>query len=90
VTAAAATVACVIAGLAVSQYPVLVPPRLTLESVKAPGAVLEAVLWAVGSGAVLLVPALGLLFRIFKVRHAPPAERANEPSLPSISGTRSG
>jgi cytochrome d ubiquinol oxidase subunit II len=71
VTAAAATVACVIAGLGVSQYPVLVPPSLTLESAKAPDVVLEAVLWAAGAGAVLLVPALGLLFRIFKASHAP-------------------
>ncbi len=77
VTAAAATVACVIAGLAVCQYPVLVPPRLTLESARAPEAVLEAVLWSVGGGAVLLVPALGLLFRIFKASRTP-RESANE------------
>jgi cytochrome d ubiquinol oxidase subunit II len=66
VAAAATTVACVIAGLGVSQFPVLVPPSLTLESAKAPEVVLEAVLWAAGAGAMLLVPALGLLFRIFK------------------------
>ncbi|HWP65145.1 MAG TPA: cytochrome d ubiquinol oxidase subunit II [Candidatus Limnocylindria bacterium] len=72
VTAAAATVGSVILGLAASQYPVLVPPGLTLDFAKAPDRVLLAVLCAVGGGVVVLVPALFLLFRTFKRRPRQP------------------
>jgi cytochrome d ubiquinol oxidase subunit II len=64
--AAAAQVALVVLGWGASQHPFLVPPDLTLRSAAAPDAVLVPLLWALAAGAVLLFPALYLLFRIFK------------------------
>jgi cytochrome bd ubiquinol oxidase subunit II len=64
--AAAAQVALIVAGWAASQYPYLVVPELTLAEASAPRGVQVALLWALGAGAVLLFPALYLLFRVFK------------------------
>jgi len=77
VVGAASTVVCVIAGWGISQYPVLVPPRLTVELAKSPEEILRVVLWVVSGGAVLLVPALGLLFALFK-RGATVGSRATD------------
>ena len=62
---AIAQVAMVIVGWAAAQYPYLVPPDLTLEHA-APRPVIRLVLAALGAGAVLLFPALGYLFYVFK------------------------
>ena len=64
--AAAVQVALIVLGWGVSQYPYLLAPGLTLEEAAAPRATLVAVLWALAAGAVLLFPALYLLFRVFK------------------------
>jgi cytochrome d ubiquinol oxidase subunit II len=64
--AAAAQVALIVLGWGASQYPFLVVPDLTLASASAPRATQVAVLWALGAGALLLFPALYLLFRVFK------------------------
>jgi cytochrome d ubiquinol oxidase subunit II len=64
--AAVAQVALIVAGWGASQYPYLVVPDLTLASASAPRATQVALLWALGAGAVLLFPALYVLFRVFK------------------------
>jgi len=63
---AIAQVVLVIAGWALSQYPYLVVPDVTLHTAAAPARVLDAVLLAVGIGALLLLPSLAYLFWIFK------------------------
>jgi cytochrome d ubiquinol oxidase subunit II len=64
--AAALQAALIVAGWGASQYPYLVVPDVTLASAAAPRATLVPVLWALAAGAVLLFPALYLLFRVFK------------------------
>ncbi len=64
--AAAAQVTLIVLGWGVSQYPYLVVPGMTLASASAPRATQVGVLWALAAGAVLLFPALYLLFRTFK------------------------
>ncbi|MCA9068563.1 MAG: cytochrome d ubiquinol oxidase subunit II [Planctomycetaceae bacterium] len=63
-------VAAVIWGWGVSQYPVLIPPHLTSEQVKAPDNVLWLMLIVISLGAILLLPALGYLLILFKA-HRP-------------------
>jgi cytochrome bd ubiquinol oxidase subunit II len=64
--AAAVQVALIVVGWGASQYPYLVTPDLTLAAAAAPRATQVALLWALGAGALLLFPALYLLFRVFK------------------------
>jgi cytochrome d ubiquinol oxidase subunit II len=64
--AAASTVSCVIWGWGVSQYPVLLPPNLTIENCKTSDSVMWAMLWTIGIGMVIVVPSLWWLFAIFK------------------------
>jgi cytochrome d ubiquinol oxidase subunit II len=64
--AAAVQVALIVVGWGASQYPYLVVPELTLASASAPRVVQVALLWALAAGAVLLFPALYVLFRVFK------------------------
>jgi cytochrome d ubiquinol oxidase subunit II len=64
--AAVVQVALIVLGWGASQYPYVLPPELTLEAAAAPRATIVPVLWALGAGAVLLFPALYLLFRVFK------------------------
>jgi cytochrome d ubiquinol oxidase subunit II len=64
----------VLSGWALAQHPYLLPPRLTFAAAAAPRQVLELVLVALGGGALLLVPSLLYLFRVFK------AARAEQPA----------
>jgi cytochrome d ubiquinol oxidase subunit II len=64
--AAVAQVALIVLGWGASQYPFILAPDLTLEAAAASPATIVPVLWALGAGAVLLFPALFLLFRVFK------------------------
>ena len=64
--AAAAQVVLIVVGWGASQHPYLVVPDLTIAGAAASPATLVPVLWAVAAGAVLLFPALFLLFRVFK------------------------
>lgn len=64
--AAVAQVTLLVIGWGAAQYPWLVPPDLTLGAASAPRAVQVALLCALGAGALLLFPALFLLFRTFK------------------------
>jgi len=63
---AAAQVALILVGWVLSHFPYLVPPDISIRSAAAPQPVLRAVLWASAVGAVILVPSLYSLFRIFK------------------------
>ena len=63
----ALAVATVIWGWGLAQYPDLLPGRLDLHAAAAGPAVLEALLWVVLAGAVILLPALWFLFRMFQV-----------------------
>ena len=59
-------VSCIFWGWAVSQYPYLVPPDLTIEASAAPPITLRITLWALAGGALVLAPSLFYLFRVFK------------------------
>jgi cytochrome d ubiquinol oxidase subunit II len=82
---AAAQVAFVLWGWAASQYPYVLPPDLTLAAAAAPDRVLGLLLAALAAGAVVLVPSLVYLFRVFKGR--PPALARLESGAPG-GGTR--
>jgi cytochrome d ubiquinol oxidase subunit II len=64
--AAVVQVTLIVLGWGASQYPYLVVPGLTLASASAPRVTQVALLWALGAGALLLFPALYVLFRVFK------------------------
>jgi cytochrome d ubiquinol oxidase subunit II len=63
---AAGEISLVLWGWGMAQYPYLVYPDLLLTDVAAPPATLRFVVLSLPFGAVLLIPALGLLFRVFK------------------------
>jgi cytochrome d ubiquinol oxidase subunit II len=64
--AVGAQVSLIVWGWAVAQFPYLVPPDLTIRSTAAPAATLRLVLLTLGLGAVVLLPSLVYLFRVFK------------------------
>ncbi len=64
--AAAAQVAFIVSGWAVSQYPYLVVPDVTLEGVAASPATQRLLLVALGVGGVIILPSLLLLLRVFR------------------------
>ncbi|HEX7785485.1 MAG TPA: cytochrome d ubiquinol oxidase subunit II, partial [Methylomirabilota bacterium] len=66
-------VSLIVWGWAAAQYPFLVPPDLTVQSAAAPQVTLRLVLLALALGAVVLVPSMLYLFRVFK---SAPADRA--------------
>jgi cytochrome d ubiquinol oxidase subunit II len=68
---AIAQVVLVLWGWALAQFPYVVPPDLTFAETAAAPAVLRAVLGALGVGAVILVPSLVYLFRVFKAGQQP-------------------
>ena len=63
--AAGAQVSLILWGWALAQYPYLVPHAMRIRDVAAPAVTLELVLVALAGGAVILVPSLVYLFRIF-------------------------
>jgi len=71
--AAAAQVSLILWGWAVSQYPYLLPPDLTIVAAAAPDATLRLVLGGLALGAAVLFPSLYYLFRVFKGRYQPSA-----------------
>jgi cytochrome d ubiquinol oxidase subunit II len=79
--AAAAQVGLIVVGWAVSLYPYLVVPVVTLQGAAAGPATQRLLLWALGVGAVLIFPSLVLLLRVFQR----PAEEASR-ETPSSSG----
>ncbi len=68
--AVAAQTALMMLGWALAQYPLVVPPRLTVFEAAAPASTLTAVLISLAVGAIILFPALAYLYRVFKARFA--------------------
>jgi cytochrome d ubiquinol oxidase subunit II len=64
--AAAAQVSLILWGWALSQRPYILPPDLTIADAAAPAVTLRLALGALVLGAVVLVPSLYYLFRLFK------------------------
>ncbi len=64
--AAIVWVAVIIAGWALAQYPYLIVPDLTVTNSAAARSMLVVALWTYAVGAIFLVPALWLLFTMFK------------------------
>jgi cytochrome d ubiquinol oxidase subunit II len=64
--AVGAQASLIVWGWAVSQFPYLIPPDLTIRRAAAPAATLRPVTIALGLGAVVLLPSLVYLFRVFK------------------------
>jgi cytochrome d ubiquinol oxidase subunit II len=53
-------------GWPLAQYPLLLPPELTVARAAAPETTLRLVLWILAVGGVVLLPSLWYLFQIFK------------------------
>jgi cytochrome bd ubiquinol oxidase subunit II len=71
--AAAAQTALIVLGWAVSQYPYLLVPDLTLDRAAANPVTQKLVLVALGVGSVVLLPSLVALYRVFKSRAPGPS-----------------
>jgi cytochrome d ubiquinol oxidase subunit II len=63
---AAAQISLLILGWGLAQYPYLIYPDVTFESVAAPEATLQFLVCSLPFGAILIVPSLWLLMRVFK------------------------
>jgi cytochrome d ubiquinol oxidase subunit II len=68
--AAGAQVMLILWGWALAQFPYLAPPSLTISAAAAPPRTLAITLTILGVGALVLIPSLLYLFRIFKGRRA--------------------
>lgn len=66
--AAGAWVTLVLWGWVMAQFPYIIPPSLTIDAAAAPRRVLVETLAVLGAGAVVLVPSLWYLIRVFKTR----------------------
>ena len=73
---AAAQVSFIFWGWALAQYPYLLPPDFTIPSAAAPPVTLRLVAGALAVGALVLLPSLLYLFRVFK---SAPADRPADP-----------
>ena len=63
--AAAAQVSCIVWGWVFAQYPFLIRPDVTVQSAAAPAATLRLLVVLLGTGALVLFPALAYLFSVF-------------------------
>ncbi|HYC33972.1 MAG TPA: cytochrome d ubiquinol oxidase subunit II [Gemmatimonadales bacterium] len=70
--AAGLQVSLIVWGWALAQYPYLIPPDLTIRAAAAPQVTLRLVAGTLAVGALVLLPSLWYLFRVFK---ASPAHR---------------
>ncbi len=57
-----------------SQYPKLITPDITIYNAAAPAITLRLLIYALIVGAILLLPSLFFLFRVFKWGEPPGAE----------------
>ncbi|HVU39390.1 MAG TPA: cytochrome d ubiquinol oxidase subunit II [Opitutales bacterium] len=73
--AAAGQVALILVGWSLVQYPHLVTPDLTFANTAAPEVTLRLLVFALGAGAVLLLPSLAFLFYLFKGRRTATQDR---------------
>jgi cytochrome bd ubiquinol oxidase subunit II len=76
---AAATVTAVMWAWATGQYPLVLPPRVTISEVQSTPAVLDATLVALAAGAVLLLPSLVWLYTLFQREEPVPSPTAGTP-----------
>lgn len=60
------TVATVVWGWGLAQYPTLIPPVITVEMAKSPDSVLWFMVYGVVGGSIFLIPSLAYLFYLFK------------------------
>ena len=67
--AVAAQVMFVLWAWAIGQWPLLVPPDLSIDATASPAATLSLLLVVVAAGMALLLPSLYVLFRVFKGRN---------------------
>jgi cytochrome d ubiquinol oxidase subunit II len=65
--AAAAQVSLVLWGWMLAQYPYLIPHTLTIRNAAAPPVTLRLLAAGLAAGAVILLPSLGYMLRIFKM-----------------------
>jgi cytochrome d ubiquinol oxidase subunit II len=63
--AAIVQVSLIVVGWAAAQYPYLIRPHLTIDGSAGPRATLVLMVWILGIGAVVLIPSLVFLFRLF-------------------------
>ena len=64
--AAAAQVSVVLWGWLAAQYPYVIPPALTIREAAAPAATLRLLAWGLAAGALVLLPSLRYMLRVFK------------------------
>jgi len=64
--AAAAQVSLILWGWLLAQYPYVIPPSLTIRDAAAPAVTLRLLAVGLAGGAVILLPSLGYMLRIFK------------------------
>jgi cytochrome bd ubiquinol oxidase subunit II len=64
--AAGAQVTLILWGWAFAQFPLIVPPSLTIDAAAAPSRVLAQTLVVLAGGAVVLIPSLWYLIKVFK------------------------
>lgn len=64
--AAGATVVLLVLGWGLAQYPILIAPDLTVDNAAAPHATLRALMPVVIGGALVLIPSLWWMLRVFK------------------------
>ncbi|HSL70937.1 MAG TPA: cytochrome d ubiquinol oxidase subunit II [Longimicrobiales bacterium] len=64
--AAVTQISALLAGWMLAQYPYLIYPDVTVQSAAAPAATLRFFVWTLPLGALVLLPSLWLLFRVFK------------------------
>jgi cytochrome d ubiquinol oxidase subunit II len=79
--AAAAQVTLILWGWALAQYPYALRPFVTLADAAAPESVLVILLEVLAAGAILLVPALAWLFRVFGPRGPQASGQQDERNL---------
>ena len=70
--AAAGQVLLILWGWVASQYPSMIPGQLSIAEAAAPDTTLRLALYALAGGAVILIPSLWYLFRVFKGSGARP------------------
>jgi cytochrome d ubiquinol oxidase subunit II len=75
--AAGAQVTLVLWGWALAQFPLIVPPNLTIDAAAAPARVLRETLIVLAGGAVVLIPSLRYLIRVFKGSPGPASDAAS-------------
>ncbi len=75
--AAAAQVSLILSGWAYAQFPYIIPGALTIEQSAAPAITLKLLLIGLGAGAIVLVPSLIYLYRVFAQDSSSSFERAD-------------